>query len=327
MRIELANRTATNNGLRFLVSFLFQGRGSSGDFIPAPEPFASTNQLHQHEEEEQNNSTDTGRKETDGLSHVFGYSTSGLRSRSSGHHHHNKRKSKLTSSSFLPSSGKKGRRDEQYEQGGVGSLQHYMDYFLSQSSQPTSQHPSSRLHYHHHHHHHPYGCHQSPACLSPGYQGHHSTTGDNVTSSFYTSTFPPQGSHHQIPSTRPSHVPPSTIPPPVNPSYPPPYGLSSTYYPYGRSGSMQMGFSPFQGTAGAPNPDGTANFFPFDPESSSTGIGFIPPVVGGPFFDFFQSPRLYGISPSDIDKYSRVVFPVCFVCFNLMYWVIYMHIR
>lgn len=36
--------------------------------------------------------------------------------------------------------------------------------------------------------------------------------------------------------------------------------------------------------------------------------------------------KLYGISPSDIDKYSRVVFPVCFVCFNLMYWIIYLHI-
>uniref|UniRef100_T1IRU1 Neurotransmitter-gated ion-channel transmembrane domain-containing protein n=1 Tax=Strigamia maritima TaxID=126957 RepID=T1IRU1_STRMM len=36
--------------------------------------------------------------------------------------------------------------------------------------------------------------------------------------------------------------------------------------------------------------------------------------------------KLCGIGPSDIDKYSRVVFPVCFVCFNLMYWIIYLHI-
>lgn len=35
---------------------------------------------------------------------------------------------------------------------------------------------------------------------------------------------------------------------------------------------------------------------------------------------------LFGVSPSDIDKYSRVVFPVCFICFNMMYWVIYLHI-
>ncbi|XP_022703247.1 gamma-aminobutyric acid receptor subunit beta-like isoform X2 [Varroa jacobsoni] len=40
-----------------------------------------------------------------------------------------------------------------------------------------------------------------------------------------------------------------------------------------------------------------------------------------------QNPnKLCGVNPSDIDKYSRVVFPVCFVCFNLMYWVIYMRI-
>lgn len=35
---------------------------------------------------------------------------------------------------------------------------------------------------------------------------------------------------------------------------------------------------------------------------------------------------IFGIRPSDIDKYSRVVFPVCFVCFQLMYWIVYLHI-
>ena len=36
--------------------------------------------------------------------------------------------------------------------------------------------------------------------------------------------------------------------------------------------------------------------------------------------------KLFGVGPSDIDKYSRVIFPVCFTCFNLMYWIIYAHI-
>uniref|UniRef100_A0A6G1S985 Gamma-aminobutyric acid receptor subunit beta n=1 Tax=Aceria tosichella TaxID=561515 RepID=A0A6G1S985_9ACAR len=36
--------------------------------------------------------------------------------------------------------------------------------------------------------------------------------------------------------------------------------------------------------------------------------------------------RICGLTPSDIDKYSRVVFPICFVCFCQMYWIIYGHI-
>ena len=36
--------------------------------------------------------------------------------------------------------------------------------------------------------------------------------------------------------------------------------------------------------------------------------------------------KMMGVSPSDIDKYSRIFFPVTFTCFNLMYWIIYMHV-
>ena len=36
--------------------------------------------------------------------------------------------------------------------------------------------------------------------------------------------------------------------------------------------------------------------------------------------------KMMGISPSDIDKYSRIFFPVSFTCFNLMYWIIYLHV-
>ena len=36
--------------------------------------------------------------------------------------------------------------------------------------------------------------------------------------------------------------------------------------------------------------------------------------------------KMLGISPSDIDKYSRIFFPVSYICFNLMYWIIYLHV-
>lgn len=84
----------------------------------------------------------------------------------------------------------------------------------------------------------------------------------------------------------------------------------------------------------ANNPDGQANFFPYDPETSST----LPFTRAGSWLDGMSGTgllqqqqldrlsKMMGVSPSDIDKYSRVVFPVCFICFNLMYWIIYTHI-
>ena len=36
--------------------------------------------------------------------------------------------------------------------------------------------------------------------------------------------------------------------------------------------------------------------------------------------------RIYGMTASDIDKYSRILFPVTFTCFQLMYWIIYLHL-
>jgi len=36
--------------------------------------------------------------------------------------------------------------------------------------------------------------------------------------------------------------------------------------------------------------------------------------------------KMFGITASDIDKYSRVIFPITFVCFQLMYWIIYQHL-
>jgi len=36
--------------------------------------------------------------------------------------------------------------------------------------------------------------------------------------------------------------------------------------------------------------------------------------------------KMFGITASDIDKYSRVIFPITFTCFQLMYWIIYQHL-
>ncbi|CAB3262289.1 unnamed protein product [Arctia plantaginis] len=36
--------------------------------------------------------------------------------------------------------------------------------------------------------------------------------------------------------------------------------------------------------------------------------------------------KFLGMTPSDIDKYSQHRISVCFVCFNLMYWIVYLHV-
>ena len=46
-----------------------------------------------------------------------------------------------------------------------------------------------------------------------------------------------------------------------------------------------------------------------------------PPPPPGP-----PPERLFGMKASDIDKYSRVVFPIAFLSFHLMYWMIYLTI-
>nr|UOV21276.1 GABA-gated chloride channel, Rdl-like, isoform X3 [Ixodes ricinus] len=66
-----------------------------------------------------------------------------------------------------------------------------------------------------------------------------------------------------------------------------------------------------------------------DPKGFSKSSTLENTVNGAPDIEsaFCKNPnKLFGVGPSDIDKYSRVVFPVCFVCFNLMYWIIYLHI-
>lgn len=61
-------------------------------------------------------------------------------------------------------------------------------------------------------------------------------------------------------------------------------------------------------------------------DNNGTGSAAVDEESGEPMLPGTKADKLYGVSPSDLDKYSRIVFPIFFVCFNLMYWIIYLHI-
>ena len=51
-----------------------------------------------------------------------------------------------------------------------------------------------------------------------------------------------------------------------------------------------------------------------------------PPAPANPDCEAKNLNKLFGMTASDIDKYSRIFFPVTFTCFQLMYWIIYSHL-
>jgi hypothetical protein len=51
-----------------------------------------------------------------------------------------------------------------------------------------------------------------------------------------------------------------------------------------------------------------------------------PPVPSNSESEGKDLNKLFGMTASDIDKYSRIFFPVTFTCFQLMYWIIYNHL-
>lgn len=50
------------------------------------------------------------------------------------------------------------------------------------------------------------------------------------------------------------------------------------------------------------------------------------PPPPNPDCDMKDLNKMFGMTASDIDKYSRIFFPVTFISFQLMYWIIYQHL-
>ena len=48
-----------------------------------------------------------------------------------------------------------------------------------------------------------------------------------------------------------------------------------------------------------------------------------PPPPPNPDCNMKDLNKMFGMTASDIDKYSRIVFPISFTCFHLTYWMVY----
>ena len=78
-----------------------------------------------------------------------------------------------------------------------------------------------------------------------------------------------------------------------------------------------------------PPPMGPPPMLPPMPPPPPPGPPMLPPPAPpppNPECDMKDLNKMFGMTASDIDKYSRVIFPVTFTCFQLMYWIIYQHL-
>ena len=57
---------------------------------------------------------------------------------------------------------------------------------------------------------------------------------------------------------------------------------------------------------------------------NDTRAPLLPTQIKTPTLPPSPPTRLFGMRASDIDKYSRVIFPIMFISFHLMYWMIYL---
>ena len=78
---------------------------------------------------------------------------------------------------------------------------------------------------------------------------------------------------------------------------------------------------PMPGHHGGPPPPPPQQLPPCPPPPPA-----LPPPPPNPECDMKDLNKMFGMTASDIDKYSRVIFPVSFSCFQLMYWIIYQHL-
>ena len=116
---------------------------------------------------------------------------------------------------------------------------------------------------------------------------------------------------------------------------PPPPGMGRGCYDEEAPPPPHMGPGP-GGPPGPPGPPG-----PHGPHPGAGGPPPPPPQLPpcppppppipqppppNPECDMKDLNKMFGMTASDIDKYSRVIFPVTFTCFQLMYWIIYQHL-
>jgi len=106
-----------------------------------------------------------------------------------------------------------------------------------------------------------------------------------------------------------------------------PYMQQGMKYGRGPPPQMPMGhlvrYDLEAGSVGPPPPLPPIKTPPLPPQPPQPAPAAPPPASEG---DGKDLNKLFGMTASDIDKYSRIFFPVTFTCFQLMYWIIYSHL-
>merc|ERR1719410_2128925 len=149
---------------------------------------------------------------------------------------------------------------------------------------------------------------------------------------------PPMGRYDEEAPPPPMHMsglsppmgPPIGMPPHMNmmmgPPMPPPHPLPPPMGPPPPPTSAAMMPAPTTTISGGPPPNSgggpPANAAP----NSAPGVPPQEPPPPNPDCDMKDLNKMFGMTASDIDKYSRIFFPVTFISFQLMYWIIYQHL-